>query len=143
MFYNNFYKENFGYLLSGRIIEQLCDVQPDECGQLRSYADKNNMVRAARTLLSSVTRVLLLADTVVVKQLLVAKDRVSVFFKIKEDNFFYKSILVLFSILSIINHCLTVSLMYLFISLNMANVTGDTSLFKKITFKNHCKLFLI
>ncbi|GBM58484.1 Alpha-catulin [Araneus ventricosus] len=63
---------------AGRIIEQLCDVQPDECGQLRSYADKNNMVRAARTLLSSVTRVLLLADTVVVKQLIATKDRVSI-----------------------------------------------------------------
>jgi hypothetical protein len=35
------------------------------------------MVRAARGLLSSVTRVLLLADIVVVKQLLLAKDRVS------------------------------------------------------------------
>ncbi|XP_035218517.1 alpha-catulin-like, partial [Stegodyphus dumicola] len=62
---------------AGYFIEQLCDVQHDECGQLRSYADKTNMVRAARSLLSSVTRVLLLADTVVVKQLLMAKDRVS------------------------------------------------------------------
>ncbi|CAL4059270.1 unnamed protein product, partial [Meganyctiphanes norvegica] len=35
------------------------------------------MVRAARCLLSSVTRVLLLADTVVVKQLLLAKDKVT------------------------------------------------------------------
>lgn len=35
------------------------------------------MVRAARSLLSSVTRVLLLADIVVVKQLLLAKDRVT------------------------------------------------------------------
>lgn len=35
------------------------------------------MVRAARALLGSVTRVLLLADIVVVKQLLLAKDRVS------------------------------------------------------------------
>lgn len=35
------------------------------------------MVRAARSLLSSVTRVLLLADIVVVKQLLLAKDRVA------------------------------------------------------------------
>ncbi|XP_071044546.1 alpha-catulin isoform X2 [Parasteatoda tepidariorum] len=63
---------------SGAMIERLCDVQPDECGQLRSYADKNNMVRAARTLLSSVTRVLLLADTVVIKQLVSSKDRVSI-----------------------------------------------------------------
>lgn len=35
------------------------------------------MVRAARSLLSSVTRVLLLADIVVVKQLLLARDRVA------------------------------------------------------------------
>lgn len=35
-------------------------------------------MRAARALLGSVTRVLLLADIVVVKQLLLAKDRVSV-----------------------------------------------------------------
>lgn len=34
------------------------------------------MVRAARSLLNSVTRVLLLADIVVVKQLLLAKDKV-------------------------------------------------------------------
>lgn len=39
--------------------------------------DRGPMVRAARALLSSVTRVLLLADIVVVKQLLLAKDRVS------------------------------------------------------------------
>ncbi|CAG2165602.1 unnamed protein product [Oppiella nova] len=36
------------------------------------------MVRAARALLSSVTRVLLIADTVVVKQLISSKDRVSI-----------------------------------------------------------------
>ena len=34
------------------------------------------MVRAARCLLAAVTQVLLLADTVVVKQLLQAKDKV-------------------------------------------------------------------
>lgn len=39
--------------------------------------DRGPMVRAARSLLGSVTRVLLLADIVVVKQLLLAKDRVS------------------------------------------------------------------
>lgn len=39
--------------------------------------DRGPMVRAARALLGSVTRVLLLADIVVVKQLLLAKDRVS------------------------------------------------------------------
>lgn len=40
------------------------------------HADKNAMVRAARCLLAAVTQVLLLADTVVVKQLLQAKDKV-------------------------------------------------------------------
>lgn len=42
------------------------------------------MVRAARTLLNSVTRVLLLADIVVVKQLLLAKDKVN--FKKKKKH---------------------------------------------------------
>ncbi|KAH9419799.1 alpha-catenin related isoform X2 [Dermatophagoides pteronyssinus] len=43
----------------------------------RQYADRQAMARAARALLSSVTRVLLVADTVVVKQIVASKDRVS------------------------------------------------------------------
>ena len=39
-------------------------------------ADKTAMVRAARQLLSAITKVLLLADKVVVKQLLASKDKV-------------------------------------------------------------------
>lgn len=46
---------------------------------IRSYADRTAMSRAARALLSSVTRVLLVADTVVVKQIVTSKDRVSLF----------------------------------------------------------------
>lgn len=42
-----------------------------------SLADRSSVVRAARCLLGSVTRVLLLADIVVVKQLLLAKDKVA------------------------------------------------------------------
>lgn len=38
--------------------------------------ERGAVVRAARALLASVTRVLLLADIVVVKQLLLAKDKV-------------------------------------------------------------------
>ncbi len=64
---------------AGTLIEQLCDTSHEETSQLRSYADKSGMVRAARALLSSVTRVLLIADTVVVKQLISAKDRVNFF----------------------------------------------------------------
>lgn len=65
----------------GHSIERLCDIAatdplryPPPDGPL---ADRGSMVRAARSLLSSVTRVLLLADIVVVKQLLLAKDRVA------------------------------------------------------------------
>ena len=42
----------------------------------RTAAEKTAMVRAARQLLSAITKVLLLADRVVVKQLLTAKDKV-------------------------------------------------------------------
>ena len=59
------------------MLEHLCEVQHDDGGQLRPYADKHHLARAARALLASVTRVLLLADTVVVKQLLSSRDRVS------------------------------------------------------------------
>ncbi|XP_046916901.2 alpha-catenin related isoform X1 [Dermatophagoides farinae] len=44
---------------------------------IRTHADRQAMARAARALLSSVTRVLLVADTVVVKQIVASKDRVS------------------------------------------------------------------
>ncbi|CAL1271925.1 unnamed protein product [Larinioides sclopetarius] len=63
---------------AGSMIEHLCEVQHDDGGQLRPYADKHHLARAARALLSAVTRILLLADTVVVKQLLNTKDRVSI-----------------------------------------------------------------
>ncbi|XP_076303963.1 alpha-catulin-like isoform X2 [Tachypleus tridentatus] len=63
---------------AGVMIEQLCEIQRADIGQARHCADKNSMVRAARALLSSVTQVLILADTVVLKQLLSAKDRVSI-----------------------------------------------------------------
>ncbi|XP_076457374.1 alpha-catulin-like isoform X2 [Babylonia areolata] len=42
----------------------------------RSAADKTALVRAARQLLSAITKVLLLADRIVVKQLISSKDRV-------------------------------------------------------------------
>lgn len=63
----------------GLSIERLCELvaneplEPDD-----TLCDRSAMVRAARSLLNSVTRVLLLADIVVVKQLLLAKDKVSV-----------------------------------------------------------------
>ncbi|CAH0724792.1 unnamed protein product, partial [Brenthis ino] len=51
---------------AGRAIERVC-----------AGADGAGMVTAARALLASVTRVLLLADMVVVRQLLLAKDKVA------------------------------------------------------------------
>uniref|UniRef100_T1JSM0 Alpha-catulin n=1 Tax=Tetranychus urticae TaxID=32264 RepID=T1JSM0_TETUR len=61
------------------ILEQLCDLTTDSGNyNVRFYSDRSALARSARALLSSVTRVLLIADTVVVKQLLTAKDRVSI-----------------------------------------------------------------
>lgn len=56
---------------SGTVIENLCETAFES-----SRNDRSAVVRAARCLLSSVTRVLLLADSVVVKQLLHAKEKV-------------------------------------------------------------------
>ena len=83
----------------GAAIEKVCELQYDETqtcctdGETSPSAgsgeggsgsilgssgmtDKGSMVRAARCLLAAVTQVLLLADTIVVKQLLQAKDKV-------------------------------------------------------------------
>lgn len=62
----------FNKYFAGGTIEKLC-----ECAVEDSLADRGSVVRAARCLLGSVTRVLLLADIVVVKQLLLAKDKVA------------------------------------------------------------------
>ncbi|WAR10887.1 CTNL1-like protein [Mya arenaria] len=42
----------------------------------KPFTEKHQMVRAARKLLSAITKVLLIADKVIVKQLIVAKDKV-------------------------------------------------------------------
>ncbi|KAJ6601510.1 Alpha-catulin, partial [Pseudolycoriella hygida] len=64
--------------VTGSSIERLCEITiTDPLGYDGLLADRSAMVRAARDLLSSVTRVLLLADIVVVKQLLLAKDKVA------------------------------------------------------------------
>ncbi|PSN52400.1 Alpha-catulin [Blattella germanica] len=57
---------------AGSAIEKLCEAALED-----SLTDRGAVVRAARCLLGSVTRVLLLADIVVVKQLLLAKDKVA------------------------------------------------------------------
>ncbi|XP_060520875.1 alpha-catulin isoform X2 [Cylas formicarius] len=57
---------------AGGAIEQICEETNEEIA-----FDRSLLIRAARCLLSAITRVLLLADIVVVKQLLLAKDKVS------------------------------------------------------------------
>jgi len=59
------------FCVAGCSIEKLCQVAITD-----SLTDRGSVVRAARCLLGSVTRVLLLADIVVVKQLLLAQDKV-------------------------------------------------------------------
>lgn len=58
-------------LFAGASIEKLCEAVFED-----SINDRASVIRAARCLLSSVTRVLLLADVVVVKQLISVKDKV-------------------------------------------------------------------
>ncbi|XP_076308723.1 alpha-catulin-like [Tachypleus tridentatus] len=57
------------------LIEELCEAQRGEPSNTRHFVEKTRLARAARGLLTSITRVLILADTVVVKQLLRTKDR--------------------------------------------------------------------
>lgn len=57
--------------ISGTSIERLYVME-----NMQSSVNRGAMIRAAKLLLSSITRVLLLADIVVVKQLLLAKDKV-------------------------------------------------------------------
>ena len=64
---------------SGATIQRLTDIKADDPNLAKNVGEKTAMVRAARQLLSAITKVLLLADRVVVKQLLVAKDKVSAF----------------------------------------------------------------
>ncbi|XP_058807304.1 alpha-catulin isoform X2 [Phymastichus coffea] len=58
--------------VAGTAIEKLCECAMEEC-----LTDREAVVRAAKCLLGAVTRVLLLADITVVKQLLMAKDKVA------------------------------------------------------------------
>ena len=67
------------FLKPGTNIQKLTDTPPDDpsTSAPRSVAEKTAMVRAARQLLSAITKVLILADKVVVKQVIAAKDKVS------------------------------------------------------------------
>uniref|UniRef100_A0A4W2D6L2 Catenin alpha like 1 n=1 Tax=Bos indicus x Bos taurus TaxID=30522 RepID=A0A4W2D6L2_BOBOX len=64
---------------AGETIAALTDVsslnRPESDGQITIFTDKTGVIKAARLLLSSVTRVLLLADRVVIKQIIRSRNK--------------------------------------------------------------------
>lgn len=70
----------FFFFLAGDAIAQLTDVgssapsPPD--GGVTVFSDRTGMVKAARLLLSSVTKVLVLADRIVIKQIITSRNKV-------------------------------------------------------------------
>lgn len=64
----------------GETIAALTDVSnlnhPESGGQITIFTDKTGVIKAARLLLSSVTKVLLLADRVVIKQIITSRNKV-------------------------------------------------------------------
>lgn len=67
---------------AGMAIAQLTDVcgveQSDSDGRSTVFSDRTGMVKAARMLLSSVTKVLVLADRIVIKQIISSRNKVLV-----------------------------------------------------------------
>lgn len=63
-------------ILVGEAIKRVTCVEYDPSGKPICVSDRHGMVQAARGLLSAVTRVLLLADMVVVKQIISVKKKV-------------------------------------------------------------------
>ncbi|XP_066571860.1 alpha-catulin isoform X2 [Amia ocellicauda] len=65
---------------AGDTIAQLTDVitseRPESDGKMTIFSDKSGMVKAARMLLSSVTKVLVLADRIVIKQIITSRNKV-------------------------------------------------------------------
>nr|KAF6314357.1 catenin alpha like 1 [Myotis myotis] len=65
---------------AGETIAALTDVstpnRPESGGQITIFTDKTGVIKAARLLLSSVTKVLLLADRVVIKQIITSRNKV-------------------------------------------------------------------
>uniref|UniRef100_A0A8C3TEN1 Alpha-catulin n=1 Tax=Chelydra serpentina TaxID=8475 RepID=A0A8C3TEN1_CHESE len=65
---------------AGETIAQLTDVanldHPESDGRITIFTDKTGVVKAARLLLSSVTKVLVLADRIVIKQIVASRNKV-------------------------------------------------------------------
>ncbi|XP_073732702.1 alpha-catulin isoform X4 [Callorhinus ursinus] len=64
---------------AGETIAALTDISslnhPESDGQITIFTDKTGVIKAARLLLSSVTKVLLLADRVVIKQIITSRNK--------------------------------------------------------------------
>ena len=61
---------------AGNAIQRLTEQSAADPSATTTVAEKTAMVRAARQLLSAITKVLLMADRIVVKQLVAARDKV-------------------------------------------------------------------
>lgn len=72
--------------LAGSNIAKLTDISFDDTGQVALPGDKNAMVRAARGLLSAVTRVLLIGDQVTINSIMASRSRVMDCLKKIEDT---------------------------------------------------------
>lgn len=70
------------FFLLGETIAQLTDVasldHPESDSHITIFTDKTGVVKAARLLLSSVTKVLVLADRIVIKQIITSRNKVFV-----------------------------------------------------------------
>ena len=65
------------FSFAGEAIKQITSHEQDPSTKSPQGKDRQTMVQAAGELLSAVTRVLILADTVVVKQIIVVKKNVT------------------------------------------------------------------
>lgn len=70
------------FSFAGTAIAQLTDVSGlEQCegdGRSTVFSDRTGMVKAARMLLSSVTKVLVLADCIVIKQIISSRNKVRI-----------------------------------------------------------------
>uniref|UniRef100_A0A8C5S9H2 Alpha-catulin n=1 Tax=Laticauda laticaudata TaxID=8630 RepID=A0A8C5S9H2_LATLA len=72
------FKERMHY--RSETIAQLTDIatldRPESDGQITIFTDKTGVIKAARLLLSSVTKVLVLADIIIIKQIIASRNKV-------------------------------------------------------------------
>ncbi|XP_077348129.1 alpha-catulin isoform X3 [Lithobates pipiens] len=99
-------KEEMGFACSearraGETIAQLTDMSsgqlPDPDGQVTIFTDKTGVVKAARLLLSSITKVLVLADRIVIKQIITSRNKVLATMELLEKVSSFQEFVQIFS----------------------------------------------